>query len=60
MTVELLVSLCLLLFIVLVIVIYKIYLYVKSREEEAQTNDILTNLLPFIKSADEGKEYSLI
>tara|TARA_B100001059_G_C17643440_1_gene480606 strand:- start:455 stop:634 length:180 start_codon:yes stop_codon:yes gene_type:complete len=59
MTVELLVSLCVL-FIVIVIVIYKSYLYIKAREEETQTSDILTNLLPFIKSADEGKEYSLI
>lgn len=59
MSVVLIVSLCLL-FTAIVIVIYKSYVYIKAREEETQTSDILTNLLPFIKTETEGKEYSLI
>ena len=59
MSVVLIVSLCLL-FTTIVLVIYKSYVYIKTREEETQTSDILTNLLPFIKTETEGNEYSLI
>ena len=53
MTVELVISLSLL-FIVIVFVLYKTYLYIKAREVETQSTDLLTNLLPFIKS--NGRE----
>ena len=59
MSVVLIVSLCLL-FTTIVLVIYRSYVYLKAREEETQTSDFLTNLLPFIKTETEGKEYSLI
>lgn len=57
MTVVLIISLSLL-FIIVILVVYKTY--IRGRQEETETSDLLTNLLPFIKSADEGKEYSLI
>jgi len=59
MTVVLIISL-LLLFIIVMLVVYKTYIYIRGRQEETETTDLLTNLLPFIKSVDEGKEYSLI
>lgn len=59
MSVTLLISLSLL-FIVIVLVIYQTYLYLKTREEESTQNDILSNFLPFTKSDDVSKEYSLI
>ena len=59
MAVVLIISLSLL-FILFILVVYKTYIYTRGRQEETEPSDLLTNFLPFIKSADEGKEYSLI